>query len=171
MDCLYYLGVWGFCHSSCHTCHSKDPKHTPCVTRTARTGILSAFSNCTVKASLCHKPTSNSRYATLTSFSFDVLHTVSKSEDGKHTVQRPWEYFWQFVWKFFSWVNQLLQQISGCLVSDERAEEEAECAAQGSVWFRDDVRPVGCPVRCTSLVELYWQKLVNYFSCGQRFYL
>lgn len=83
------------------------------------------------------------------------LHTVSKCEDEKHTVQLPWEYFWRFVWKFFGWVNQLVQQMSGCLVSGERAEEEAECAVQGLVWFHDVARPVGCPVRCTSLVEVF----------------
>ncbi len=47
----------------------------------------------------------------------------------------PWDGLWQFVQKFFGYVNRLLQQLSGWLVSDDLGGEDAGCGGPGLVWL------------------------------------
>ncbi len=48
-------------------------------------------------------------------------------EDDEHADELPWDGFWKFVQKFFGYPNRLLQQLSGCLVSDDLGGEDAGC--------------------------------------------
>ncbi len=55
------------------------------------------------------------------------------NEDNKHADELPSDGFWQFVQKFFGYANRLLQQLSGCLVSDDLGGEDAGCGGPGLV--------------------------------------
>ncbi len=56
-------------------------------------------------------------------------------EDDEHADELLWDGFWQFVQKLFGYVNRLLQQLSGWLVSDDRGGEDAGCGGPGLVWL------------------------------------
>ncbi len=56
-------------------------------------------------------------------------------EDDEHADELPWDGFWQFVQKIFSYANRLLQQLSGWLVSDDLGGEDAGCGGPGLVWL------------------------------------
>ncbi len=72
----------------------------------------------------------------------------------------PWDGFWQFVQKFFGYANQLLQQLSGWLVSDDRGGEDAGCGGLGWCGYTWSaiVRPVY--VLINSLKRL-WRRMVE----------
>ncbi len=60
---------------------------------------------------------------------------LDPDEDDEHADELPWDGFWQFVQKFFSYTNRLLQQLSGWLVSDDLGGEDAGCGGPGLVWL------------------------------------
>ncbi len=76
-----------------------------------------------VQVSLCIQNTIN------------IMHLCLLSITYEHADELPWDAFWQFVQKFFGYVNRLLQQLSGWLVSDDLGGEDAGCGCPGLVWL------------------------------------
>ncbi len=79
-------------------------------------------------------------------------------EDDEHADELPWDCFWQFVQKLFGYVNRLLQQLSGWLVSDNLRGEDARCGGPGLVWLH---MVCGCEAGW-----MYCQILWNAFEDG-----
>jgi hypothetical protein len=74
-------------------------------------------------------------------------------EDNEHADELPWDCFWQFVQKCFDRASSLFHQLSGWLISDHPASEEAGCGGPGLTWLhglrlwgRLDVLPN--PLKC-----------------------
>ncbi len=79
-------------------------------------------------------------------------------EDDEHADELPWDGFWQCVQKLFGYANRLLQQLSGCLVSDDLGGEDAGCRGPGLVWLH---LVCGCEAGW-----MYYQILWNAFGDG-----
>ncbi len=79
-------------------------------------------------------------------------------EDDEHADELPWDGFWQFVQKLFGYANQLLQQLSGWLVSDNLGGEDAGCGGPGLVWLHG--------VCSCKAGWMYCQILLNAFGDG-----
>ena len=77
-------------------------------------------------------------------------------EDDEHGDELPRDGFWQFVQKFFGCANPQFHQLSGWLVSDDPAGEEAGCEDPGQEWLHV---VCGCEAGWT-----YYQFLKNDFE-------
>ncbi len=71
------------------------------------------------------------------------------NENNEHADELPWDGFWQFVQKFFGYANQLLEQLSGWLVSDDLGGEDAGCGGPGLI-----VEKLISSSRTTALVDI-----------------
>ncbi len=81
----------------------------------------------------CQTP-SNVSICTLKSVCDDELQSGrDPDEEDEHADELPSDGFWQFVQKFFGYVNRLLQYLSGCLVSDDLGSEDVGCGGPGLV--------------------------------------
>ncbi len=79
-------------------------------------------------------------------------------ENNEHPDELTWDGFWQFMQKFFGYSNQLLQQLSGWLVSDDLGGEDAGCGGPRLVWLH---MVCGCEAGW-----MYCQILWNTFGDG-----
>lgn len=113
------------CHSVLHV-HPKYTEHASWVTCLERTGIFSVFRKITAAWGCA---------------------------DEEHTDQLPQDYFWQFGQKLFDCASQLFQQMSGCLVSDVHADEEAKYGGPGLVWLHMVCWLVGC-------TKNFWEMMI-----------
>ncbi len=81
-------------------------------------------------------------------------------EDDEHADELPWDGFWQFVQKFFSYANRLLQQLSVWLISDDLGDKDAGCGGPGLVWLHV---VCGCEagwMYCQNSLKCLWRRLM-----------
>ncbi len=72
---------------------------------------------------------------TQVSYDDELQSDRDPDEDDKYADELPWDGFWKFVQKFFSYANRLLQQLLEWLVSDYLGGEDAGCGGPGLMWL------------------------------------
>jgi hypothetical protein len=130
------LPLWALCSQSWHqqTTRLHDAIHTIWhLLCTVETGIhpwKTHFSSVPVAIEGENLPTEVSHDTELQSGSGQ-----DTGADNEHADELPWDGFWQLVQKFFTCANPQFHQLSGWVVSDDPAGEEAGCGVPGLAWL------------------------------------
>ncbi len=157
--CPYHNPTATMGHSNHNVDISKPLTHTTPCTVQWKLGFIHD-ENTSPK---CQMP-SNVRICPLKSVTMTNCSQVETHDE--HADELPGDGFWKFVQKFFVSANQLLQQLSGWLVSDDLGGEDAGCGGPGG-WcgytWSVVVRPVWCTAKfCeTPLEASYCREIKN----------
>ena len=116
---------------------SKPLAHTTPYTQSAifPVQLKPAFTSKEHTSAVCQRPSKVSICPLKLVMTAKLQSGQDPGEDDENADELPWDGFWQFVEKLFGCANPQFHQLSGWLVSDDLAGEEAGCGGPGLAWL------------------------------------